>query len=476
MFIPGNYTATRVLFVHDQEMKALQNSKEGQKISLPETVLYVKDRIEYLEQMLAQPYYSRSEKNVMAQMIMKLVIHVSITSDNFRKLTPEESLYFQDRQGASVFRANLQLFRKTVLDTWSDVVHELWMLDNVSRYAIAHELLEYYKKIDIFMSKEEARSLHEKKRYLKDFLNPREEEVIGRDVGDHEKLARETGVTPDKWKKVHDKVVIKIKIPSYEEAIIKAEEHRRKLIEMLELKGNISLQGEAFLSPTHVNADDLLEYLKRNQNRVCIYAGSFYMGMPLSVYYTDGQRLLCEHICPKKKEDIEAHIGFNIFIQGWCLQELHINAVNFVDIFENIIKKNGSVLAELIYKLMNQLQKKEILFIRNLVLENTVPWESLPLRNGRMLGDIFPMAHVHFLAKGAKTDGMPKVDRVGTLQVAGTGKSGAQMKLGAGPMKHLAKVLKNTDYSDGVNFHWWSQDGFEKMFYAEKMRFFLHGT
>ncbi|MDM8515397.1 CHAT domain-containing protein [Desulfobacterales bacterium HSG16] len=140
------------------------------------------------------------------------------------------------------------------------------------------------------------------------------------------------------------------------------------------------------------------------------------------------------------------------------------------------MEKSGKPLAQKIHNLMRRLQKNEILFIRNTIPENLVPWESLQLEDGRLLSDVFSIAHVLTLAKIRDIEEMPEQNRYRTLQVAGSGKSESKMEIGAEPMRHFSKILKNTSFTEGQNFQWWTQECSNEMLEAKRIRFFLHSA
>lgn len=469
--IPGNFPVISILKFQDIEYKCLRESYEKGTMQLSETVEYVRQRVEGLEEQIMLVYYSRSEKILMSQAVTNLVIHIRNISDDFRNLDCETALYFLDRQGASVFRANLPLYQRATLNTWSELADQQRILDDFSEYQSAYEHLGYYETRCFPLDEKKFRH----KEFLKDLVTPSMKRHIFHHEGDNpEEIFHRTEVPPEKWDYVNGKIYVKVPTPSYEQAVQKVDYHRRAVIEAFEYLHKIVRIDETTLSPPKTDAQEVLHYLKRHPQRVCIYVGSICLGIPLSIFYTDGQRLkmACLQADPKNRKDMEAHVGFGVYITGWAFQ---LPERRIEEAFEKIVQESGKILATKLLNLMQKIGKNEIIFVRNTIFENRVPWESLPLDDGRLLCEVFPIAHVFTLAQIPSVEDMPMSYRRITMQIAGTGKSKDGMALGAGPMKHFSKIFKHTRFMEGKDFKPWTQEIFEQEAITSRLRFFLHG-
>ncbi|MDM8515396.1 hypothetical protein QUF76_04295 [Desulfobacterales bacterium HSG16] len=319
-FIPGSYTVSQILNIVRLENDELQTAKNANTLTISEAINYAIARIDSLEDHLIQLYLSRSEKNTISSIILKLVTHIRNITDNFQSLDPETALYFFDRQGASVFRANLLLYGRSCLNTWTDLFQKQLMLDEVSRYATVYERLEHYANNDFASTESEIAIMD--RAYLEHLLKTENRKIIYRDCEDPGKIVLETGIPPEKWDRINGKIIVKAQVPSHDQAVKLVEEHRRAIIKMIEHKNEIGILTSQTLASVNVDATEVLSYLNHHPDRVCMYVGPFEVGMPISVFYSKENQLLCEHIFPSSEKDMEIHIGFAVFRIGYLYHDI----------------------------------------------------------------------------------------------------------------------------------------------------------
>ncbi|HZF47692.1 MAG TPA: CHAT domain-containing protein [Polyangiaceae bacterium] len=476
------------------ESGALSRSLRGGVPGLP----YLKGRIKTIEQTMARPMLTTSERAVLSSWLWLLVTWYRPFVGDFCSLPQEQALWFLERLGSSAYRADTFWFARVRAlppprferpteehmgkvrfedpEPSPDSPEALW-----GTFHVAREHLDLWGR---YRMAEEGRRINPAVEFVfKQTLADPTEQVIAAPLdANPDDLERLTGVPRERWQRTDSAILIRQTPRTHSEMCALVDGARRVIGAVTRyLAGNGELPDDETIPD--VDGASLRAALAANPARAVVFMGA-YPGTPapLLVFHARNGELVRHTIGALEgasPEEISVHgdaLRSSFELTGALDDDRReptaLSWKNLGETLERVRISYAPWSRELAAVLARE-ALTDVLLVTRGITSALVPWEDMPADDsGATLGERFTISHTHTLAA---LPAPASAARAGAVQIYGDGRSREQMMPAASLMRSLSSVsvarepLSGADACDGPALY-------EALRSASRLRFFLHGS
>ena len=470
-------------------------------VSLEPACEYFDNRLRVLNQELANPHLSASERLLFSSWISTLLLHLRMSTDDLARLEPARALALLDVSGASAFRAESILYGRGEPGTLPEYTNYLAedMVEAVERdvtgavqesevssEAVFSNLHDARHELDIWGRLTMIIEASEESPYVREAFAPRLAETGHRTwvfplSYPFEQIVLKTGARPEDCERTEKSVVVRMdmrrELPRSREHQERARQWLSQAVDLLLQRGLIPHDEPAPLA----TAERVADWLAAHPQCAIVVPGTFpEVAMPLSVFFQAGGSVTRHQLGTKEAEELRERAAalpaFMELTQAMGHDQREVSKESWAQLggafqkFSDVFAKWSRDLADLlarhgIREVLFLLRGREYVFI---------PWEELcTVAGGPRLGERFTVGYLHTLAP------LPEpvsgdVARQGVLQLHGDGVSLEQMKMARFIQEALARdgagrpPLSGLEACNARRFH-------QEVRSASRLRLFLHG-
>ncbi|QRK08584.1 CHAT domain-containing protein [Archangium violaceum] len=468
--------------------------------ALEEVLTYVEKRLSFLNEQLAWPLLSASERTLLSDWMARLIHSVRLASDDLASVAPERVLALLDLTGASAFRMESLFYGQGEAKQWMDFTSNNVdsMSNAVRRTASAVSVTDlssifsnlYSARADLDgwgrlkMIHEAGRESWTVQAMFSELLKEQFSRVTilppDASPSEMEYMERITGVPRERWERREDGVLVVRQSPSGLEEIGEyVGRARQRLLECHDYLASRGLLPDG-VHPPRATPEGVSAFLSTHPCVAILVPGMFpEIVTPMSVFlHHDGR--LQRHVIGSLDDISERAPGAAALSELYSAlaKDLEERSPQSWQELEQVFERMCSGYASWARQLAEVLDRHgitDVLILHRGHQQVFLSWEDLRIApEGPRLGERYRMGHLHTLAPLPGPFASEPQARQGVVQLHGDGLSGGQMAVARAVQESLAShgcarpPLSGREATD-------AQRLYRELRTARRVRLFLHG-